>query len=681
MKEVLTVCPYCGVGCNFYLQVEDGKVKGLRPSKEHPINQGSLCPKGATVHSLIHHPDRLTKPLIRKGGSLREASWDEAYSLIASKFTELKERDGGQSLGMLSSSMATNEDNYLAQKFARAVLGTNNIDQCARLCHASTVTGLISSFGSGAMTNSIAELRNTKCFFIIGSNPTEAHPIIANNFIKPALRAGAKLIVADPRRTELAKRADIHLQLKPGGDIALLNAMMNYIIREGLHDEGFIRARTEGFEELRETLEEYTLDRGAELAGVSAELIREAAETFARADPASIVYCMGITQHHVGTGNVISIANLAMITGNVGRESSGVNPLRGKNNVQGACDMGAMPEYLPGYRSAGDAEARGRFEQAWGVELPRYDPLIWCTRMWDEILEGRMSGLYIFGENIAITEANISKVEQALDKLEFLVVQEVFPTRTSEFADVILPACTFAEDEGTFTNTERRVQRVRQAIQPVGESKPDWLILCELARRMGYPMSYAGPAEIMDEIRQLVPTYGGITYSRLEEGFGLQWPCQSRDHPGTKFLHRERFTRGLGRLQPVGHRPPAEEPDREYPLALTTGRILLHYGAGSFTRRVPSLQRANPENFVELNPRDAERYRIADGDQVRVISRRGEVVATAKITDIVEGTIFMPFLYQESPANRLTNDTLDPLCGIPELKVCAAGAARIEPAG
>ena len=676
-REVLTVCPYCGVGCNFYLQVEDGKVKGLRPSKEHPVNQGSLCPKGATVYQAIHHPDRLTNPLIKEEGSFREAGWDEAYSLIAAKFTELKEKYGGESLGMLSSSMATNEDNYLAQKFARAVLQTNNVDQCARLCHASTVAGLISSFGSGAMTNSIEELRRAKCFFIIGSNATEAHPIIANNFIKPALRVGAKLIVADPRRTELAKRADIYLQLRPGSNIALLNAMMNYLIAEGLHDERFIEMRTEGFQQLKETLSKYTLERGAELTGVPAELICEAAQAYAETDPASIVYCMGVTQHHVGTANVISVANLAMITGNVGKESSGVNPLRGKNNVQGACDMGVEPEYLPGYRGMGDEETRGWFEEAWGVKLPPYKQMIWCTRMWDEILEGRLRGLYIIGENIAITEANVSKVELALRKLDFLVVQEVFMTRTAEFADVVLPACTFAEKDGTFTSTERRVQRVRKAIEPLGESKPDWLILCELAERMGYSMSYDSPEEIMEEIRRSVPTYGGITYKRLEDGFGLQWPCPDEDHPGTKFLHKDRFTRGLGRLQPVEHRPPAEEPDGEYPLILTTGRILMHYGAGSFTRRVASLERANPENFVELNPADAERYRIADGDNVKVISRRGELIAKVKLTEIREGTIFMPFLYEESPANRLTNDVLDPVCGIPELKVCAARIERV----
>lgn len=680
MKEVLTVCPYCGVGCNFYLQVEAGKVKGLRPSKEHPINRGSLCPKGATVHQAIYHPDRLTKPLIRdkKGGSFREASWDEAYSLIASRFAELKERYGGKSLGLLSSSMATNEDNYLAQKFARAVLGTNTVDQCARLCHASTVAGLISSFGSGAMTNSIEELGGAKCLFLIGSNPAEAHPIIANNFIKPAVRSGAKLIVADPRRTELAKRADIYLPLRPGSDIALLNAMMNYIIAEGLHDERFIRDRTEGFPQLKEVLSRYPLERGAEASGLPAELIRAAAEAYARNSPASIVYCMGITQHHIGTGNVISIANLAMLTGNVGKEASGVNPLRGKNNVQGACDMGVLPEFLPGYRSMGDEAARRAFEAAWGVKLPDYEPMIWCTRMWDEILAGRLKGLYIIGENIAITEANLSKVERALDKLEFLVVQEVFPTRTAEFADVILPACSFAEKDGTFTSTERRVQRVRKAIEPLGESKPDWLILCELAQRLGYPMAYDSPEEIMEEIRRLVPSYGGITYKRLEEGFGLQWPCPTEDHPGTKFLHKERFTRGLGRFQPVEHRPPAEEPDEEYPLALTTGRILMQYGAGSFTRRVPSLERANPENFIELNPEDAGQYGIKDGDRVRVISRRGELIAKAKVTEIRKGTAFMPFLYQESPANRLTIDALDPICGIPEFKVCAV---RIEKVG
>jgi len=678
MREVLTVCPYCGVGCNFYLQVEGGRVKGLRPSKEHPINRGSLCPKGATVHQAIHHPERLTRPLIREGGSFREASWEEAYSLIAERFTELKERYGGESLGLLSSSMATNEDNYLAQKFARAVLGTNNVDQCARLCHAPTVAGLISSFGSGAMTNSIEELAQARCFLIIGANPSEAHPVIANNFIKPALRAGAKLIVIDPRRTELARRADVHLQLRPGSDIALLNAMMNCIIAEGLHDEGFIRERTEGFDQLKELVSKYTPERAAELTGVPAELIREAARLYATTDPASIVYCMGITQHHVGTANVVSVANLAMLTGNVGKESTGVNPLRGKNNVQGACDMGVEPEFLPGYRPVGDEEARRVFEEAWGVKLPRYEPaLVWCTRMWDEVLEGRLRGLYIIGENIAVTEANLSKVERALEELDFLVVQEVFMTKTAKFADVVLPACTFAEKDGTFTSTERRVQRVRKAIEPLGESKPDWLILQELAQRMGYRMSYSGPEEIMEEIRRLVPTYGGITYKRLEEGFGLQWPCPDEGHPGTKFLHKGRFSRGRGKFQPAEHRPPAEEPDEGYPLVLTTGRILMHYGGGSFTRRVTSLERANPENFVELSPADAERYGVKDGDKVRVISRRGEVEARVKVAEIREGVAFMPFLYEESPANRLTNDVLDPVCGIPELKVCAVRLERV----
>jgi len=678
MREVLTVCPYCGVGCNLYLQVEGGRVKGLRPSKEHPINRGSLCPKGATVHQAIHHPERLTRPLIREGGSFREASWEEAYSLIAERFTELKERYGGESLGLLSSSMATNEDNYLAQKFARAVLGTNNVDQCARLCHAPTVAGLISSFGSGAMTNSIEELAQARCFLIIGANPSEAHPVIANNFIKPALRAGAKLIVIDPRRTELARRADVHLQLRPGSDIALLNAMMNCIIAEGLHDEGFIRERTEGFDQLKELVSKYTPERAAELTGVPAELIREAARLYATTDPASIVYCMGITQHHVGTANVVSVANLAMLTGNVGKESTGVNPLRGKNNVQGACDMGVEPEFLPGYRPVGDEEARRVFEEAWGVKLPRYEPaLVWCTRMWDEVLEGRLRGLYIIGENIAVTEANLSKVERALEELDFLVVQEVFMTKTAKFADVVLPACTFAEKDGTFTSTERRVQRVRKAIEPLGESKPDWLILQELAQRMGYRMSYSGPEEIMEEIRRLVPTYGGITYKRLEEGFGLQWPCPDEGHPGTKFLHKGRFTRGRGKFQPAEHRPPAEEPDEGYPLVLTTGRILMHYGGGSFTRRVTSLERANPENFVELSPADAERYGVKDGDKVRVISRRGEVEARVKVAEIREGVAFMPFLYEESPANRLTNDVLDPVCGIPELKVCAVRLERV----
>ncbi len=676
MKEVLTTCPYCAVGCNFSLKVEDGRVSGLHPQKEHPVNRGTLCPKGATAWQVVHHPDRLEKPLIKRGGKFEQANWEEAYTLIASKFSKLKDRYGGGSLGVISSTRGTNEENYLAQKFARAALGTNNIDQCARICHSATVQGLYRAFGSGAMTNSIGEIPGAKAIFLIGSNPTEAHPIIGN-WIKEALRGGTRLAVADPRQIELAKAAEVHLPLRPGTDIPLLNGMMHHIISQGLHDERFIEERTEGFQSLWEAVQDYPPERAGEFCGVPAEAIRRAAELYASSDPAAIIYCLGVTEHRNGTANVMSVANLAMITGHVGKRSSGVNPLRGQNNVQGACDMGAEPEFLPGYQSIDDGEARRKFAEAWGAGLPEPgEELIFCSRMWDRALEGEIKGLYIIGEDVALTEANLTKVRRALESLEFLVVQDLFLNTTSEYADVVLPAASFAEKDGTFTSTERRVQRIRKAIEPLGQSKPDWLILQELAGQMGYQMGYRAPGEIMAEIAALAPIYGGISYARLEQGFGLQWPCPTPDHPGTGFLHRGKFTRGKGILRGIAHQPPAEEPDDDFPLLLTTGRLFLQYCSGSMTRRSPQLERGAPEAFIQLNPGDAEKLGIEAGEEVRVTSRRGSIRTRAKLGGIAQGVAWMPFHFKEAPANLLTNDALDPICGISEVKACAV---RVEP--
>jgi len=672
--KVPTVCIYCGTGCLLHLKVREGRVVGVLPHEEG-AGEGRLCIKGWSAHEFIHHPDRLKKPLVRRGGGLRETSWGEALSLVAEGLGRAKAEHGSDAVAVLSSAKATNEENYLLQKFARAVVGTNNIDHCARLCHASTVTGLIASFGSGAMTNSLEDVEEADAIFIIGSNTSEQHPLIARRIIR-AVKRGSRLIVADPRAIDLTAYADVHLRHRPGTDVALLNAMMNVIIAKGLHDAAFIKARTEGFEALREAVARYTPERVEEVTGVPAGKIREAARLYAGAERASIFFSMGITQHTTGVDNVVSVANLAMLTGNVGRPGTGVNPLRGQNNVQGACDMGALPDFLPGYRRIEDEEARRRFGEAWGAECP-VEPGLTVVEMMDACGTD-IRAMYIMGENPLLSDPDLNHVRVQLGKLDFLAVSELFLSETAELADVVLPAASFAEKDGTFTATDRRVQRVRKAIEPVGESRPDWVIITQLAERMGHPMGYGSPEEIMDEIAGLVPLYGGISYRRLEKG-GLQWPCPNPEHPGTKILHRDRFARGKGRFIPVEYRPPAEEPDEEYPLVLTTGRVLFHWHTGTMTRRSGTLTDQLDEAYVEVNPADAEALGVADGDLVWVRSRRGEITLRAWVTDrIREGVVFIPFHFAEAAANILTNPALDPQAKIPELKVCAVSLERIR---
>jgi formate dehydrogenase alpha subunit len=678
MREVQSICPYCGVGCGVRLQAENGRIVGLKPDPEHPISQGTLCPKGATAHEFVHHPDRLTQPLLRKNDNLVPVSWDEAYDYIVRELTRILEQHGPEAIGMLSSSRATVEENYLAQKLARAVLGTNHVDNCFRICHSATTVGLKQVLGSGAMTNSIAEFLDPgpKAILMVGSNAPHAHPIIWNVWLKKAVKNGTQLIVIDPRTTDAVKLATLHLKIRPGSEVALLNAMAQHILAQGLHDEGFIEERCEGFREFESTVEKYTPESVEELCGVPAEEIQRAAELYARERPASIVYGLGITEHRTGVDNVQALANLALLTGNLGRPASGVNALRGQNNVQGATDMCA-PEWLPGYQGWDDPDALTKFEEAYGAKLPvPQGAFIWCSRMWERALRGELKALYVIGADPALSEGNLAKVEKALQSLELLIVQDFFPNRTSELAHVVLPAATFAEKDGTFINTERRVQLVRKAIEPVGESKPDWRIFCELAERLGYErMRYSHPWEIFEEIRALVPIYAGMTYERLERSYGLQWPCPDEDHPGTKFLHEGRFPRGRARLKGIEYFPPAELPDDDYPLLLTTGRTFMQYNAGTMTRRTRS-GLGEPENFVQINAADAEVLGVSNGDPVRVATRRGEVTAKAKIADIREGVIWMPFHYAEAPTNALTGDALDPVCGITELKVCAARIAR-----
>ena len=524
------------------------------------------------------------------------------------------------------------------------------------------------------MTNSIADIEESDCIFITGSNTTSSHPIIADRVYR-ARENGARVIVADPRRIHIARIADVHVQQRLGTDVALLNGIMNVILERGWQDQEFIDQRCEGFESLRDTVKQYTPSAVEEITGVPAQDIERIAEIYAKAKAASILYCMGITQHTTGVDNVKSLANLAMLTGNLGRPGTGVNPLRGQNNVQGACDMGGLPNVFTGYQQVVNPEANSKFASAWQAELPD-KPGLTIPDMMAGLEDGSVQGLFVLGENPVMSDPDADHVAKALQKTRFLAVQDIFLTETAQMAHVVLPGVSFAEKDGTFSNTERRVMRVRKAVEPVGDSRQDWEIIQEISRRMGYPMDYASPEEIMQEIARLTPSYGGISYQRLE-GDGLQWPCPDTEHPGTKILHQERFARGLGLFHAIEHKPPAEIVDEEYPFWLTTGRIYTHYHTGSMTRNSPSLEREAPEGWMEIHPDDAHKLGIRTGDRVQIASRRGHVEAAAFVTkDISPGTVFMSFHYVESNANILTNPATDPIARIPEYKVCAVSLQK-----
>lgn len=670
MKKIDTTCAYCGCGCGITLYVKDNKIIKVEGDRKRVTNKGNLCVKGRFGFDFVNHTDRLKKPLIKKDGKFEESTWDEALNYVASKFKEIKLKYGADSLAGLASAKCTNEENYIFQKFIRAVFGTNNVDHCARLCHASTVVGLAMAFGSGAMTNSISEIRNTDCILVTGSNTTEAHPIIALE-IKAAVKHNkAKLIVIDPRKIELTRYATHWLKIKPGSNVAVFNAILNVIIEENLINTEFIKSRTVNFDEVKEVVKKYTPESVEEITGVSAEEIKTVARVYANSKNSSIIYSMGVTQHTTGTDGVLTLANLAMATGNICRESTGINPLRGQNNVQGACDMGSLPNVYPGYQKVIDNKVREKFEKAWKVSLSDKNGLT-IIEMMNAAIEGKIKGMYIMGENPMLSDPNLNHVKQALTSLDFLVVQDIFMTETAELADVVLPVASFAEKDGTFTNTERRVQMVRKALTPPGESRIDWEIIMDLSNRMGYKMHYNNVSEIMDEINSLTPIYGGICYDRLTTN-GLQWPCPSKDHPGTPYLHKDQFTCGLGKFHPVEYRKPAELPDEKYPYILTTGRNLTHYHTGTMTRRSIGLNEYLPEGKLEINPVDAKNLNIKDEDLIRISSRRGEIVLKALITEkSPKGVVFLPFHFKEASANVLTIDALDPLAKIPEFKVCA----------
>lgn len=680
-RIVRSTCPYCGVGCQVDLHLHDEQIFHVGAPFDHPVNHGNLCVKGRFGYDFVHHKSRVRTPLIRRNGTFVEATWDEALDYVADRLAEVRTQHGPDAIAGFCSAKATNEDNYLFQKLFRAVLGTNSIDHCARLCHAGSVTGLQMAIGSAAMSNSIREMRQLDCFIVTGSNTAETHPVISLELKAAVEQDGATLIVADPRRIEMADFATLWLRQTPGTDVALFSAMANVIVEEGLYNEAFIGERTEGFEAFKQGIVESTPEWAEEITGVPAEDIVKAARMYATADRGAIYWGMGISQSTHGTDNTLTLANLALLCGHVGRPGTGLNPLRGQNNVQGCSDSGGLPNVYPGYQSVADDEVRAKFEAAWGRSLDP-DPGLTVTEIVDAAGTGKLRALFVMGENPLMTEPNLRHAEECLDNLELLVCQDIFINETGERADVILPAASFAEKEGTFTNSDRRVQRVRKAIEPVGQSRPDWEILCDLARRLEARLGqtpsagweYTEPSEIWDEMASLTPSFAGINYGRIGE-VGVHWPCPSEDHPGTPWLFEESFPRGLGKFHLVSYRESVELPDEEYPYILSTGRVLYHWHGGTLTRR-SKLDEIFPEALVEVHPEDAETIGCTSGDWLRVRSRRGQIEARALVTGRSPvGTVFIPFHFVEAAANELTNEAIDPLAKIPDYKVCAV---RVE---
>jgi formate dehydrogenase alpha subunit len=692
-RTVTTTCPYCGVGCKLELWIRDDFVYKVTSPFGAVVNAGNLCVKGRFGYDFVYHPNRVTTPLIRRTpqqpgertqafdrAEWREASWDEALDYTADRLVEIYRRDGPGAMACYCCAKATNEDNYLLQKMWRALFRTNNVDHCTRLCHAGSVVALQQALGSSAMSNTAAEVAESDVFIVTGSNTTENHPIIALQMKAAVAERGAKMIVVDPRRIELVDLAELWLPLRPGTNVPVFGAMAQVIVTEGLVDTDFVASRTEGYEEYVASLEPFTPEFAESISGVPAGDIRRAARLYAGAERGAIYWGMGISQLSHGTASALSLIHLAFLTGNVGRRGTGLNPLRGQNNVQGASDMGAMPFHYPGYMAVDDPANAERWERAWGLEpgdLSR-EPGLTTTEILSEAHPGGVRALYIMGENPMMTEPNLNATRRHMEQLEFLVAQDLFINESGAFADVFLPATSFAEKAGTFTNTDRRVQRVRPAHAPLGDSRPDWEILCDLARRlearMGRPQTagwtYAGPPEILAEVAAVVPEYRGITYDRIE-GEGLRVPVWDRTHPGTPFLFEEEFPSGRGKFTSLAYVPAMEETDDEFPFVLTTGRVPEHWHGGTMTRH-SSLDDLWPEATCEIHPTDAELHGIADGQAVRVTSRRGEVVLRARVTPkSTVGVVFIPFHFAEAAANLLTNDALDPEALIPEFKACA----------
>jgi formate dehydrogenase alpha subunit len=701
-RVVTTTCPYCGVGCSLELHIKDNYIYKVTSPFDSPVNHGNLCVKGRYGYDFIFHPNRVTAPLIRKTPQLpgersqafdlsewRQVSWDEALDYVVDRLVEIYRRDGPQAMAVYLCAKATNEDNYLLQKMYRALFRTNNVDHCTRLCHAGSVVALQQAVGSSAMSNTASEVVKADVFIVTGSNTAENHPIIANQMKDAVTKHGAKLIVVDPRRLELCNFATLWLPLKPGTNVPLFSAMAHVIITEGLVNKKFIAERTEGYAEFVESLERFTPEYAESVCGVDAGLIRQAARMYATAGRGAIYWGMGISQLTHGTSSALALVHLAFLTGHVGREGTGLNPLRGQNNVQGASDMGAMPFHYPGYMLVDNPNNAAKWEQAWHVEpggLSRKRGLT-TTEILSNVRLGGVRSLYIMGENPMMSEPNLNLTRSHMQDLEFLVAQDLFINESGAFADVFLPAAAWAEKDGTFTNTDRRVQRVRRALPPPGQARPDWEIVCDLAKRLearlGWPASagwdYTHPSEILDELGGVVPEYTGVNYERIEKT-GLQTPVWNDDHPGTPFLFKDTFPRGRGLFTPLEFVPSAELPDDEYPFILTTGRVLEHWHGGTMTRH-SSLDELYPQPLVQISSLDAQELGIVDGQPVQVVSRRGAIFLRAVVsTKTTPGVVFIPFHFAEAAANLLTNDALDPQAKIPEFKACAVQvcAAREE---
>ena len=688
-----TTCPFCGIGCNLRLHIKDDFIYKVTSPFDAVVNHGNLCVKGRFGYDFIYHKNRITSPLIRKIpqsagrrtqafdlSEWQEVTWEEALTTVTERMAEIYKSSGRQAMAAYCCAKATNEDNYLLQKLFRTIFRTNNIDHCTRLCHAASVVALQMAVGSAAMSNTAAEVIHNDVFIVTGSNTTENHPIIALQMKAAVEKNGAKLIVVDPRRIELANYATVWLPEKPGTDVAVFSAMAHVILKEKLYNQEFIDQRTEGFSEFAASMEKFTPEYAEAISGVDRNLIIEAARLFGSARNGAIYWALGIPEHSHGTANALSLINLALLTGNIGRQGTGLNPLRGQNNVQGASDAGAMPWHYPGYQRVDDEDAARKFEQAWNIEpggLNRV-PGLTTTEIVGAAGPDGVRALYIMGENPMMSEPDLNHTRHQMEQLEFVVAQDIFINESGAFADVFLPATSWAEKDGTFTNTDRRVQRVRQAIAPRGQSRPDWQIICDLAHRLEKRLNlapsagwdYKYPSEVMDEIGKVIPDYAGIKYARLE-GAGLQTPVPYKSHPGTPFLFAQTFPRGPGKFFPLEFNPSTEMPDEDYPLILTTGRVLEHWHGGTITRH-SWLDDLFPEALVEINPADAARLGLSHYDAVRVTSRRGTIVLRCNITTkTTPGVVFIPFHFAEAAANLLTIASLDPQAKIPEYKSCA----------
>jgi len=665
---VQTTCPYCGCGCSIYLEAKDGHVVRIMPGKESSVNNGALCVRGSYGCDFVNSPDRLTHPLVKGDKNFEELSWEEALEQVATEFKRVKDERGSNSLAVLGSSKCTNEDNYVLQRFARSVLGTNNINNGSCLYNSATRTGLGSSIGFSGTTNYLGALGQSEVIIVIGANPASSAPVVGYAVKRAVKYKNAKLILIDPRQTKLSSFANLWLRLNVGTDVALINGLAKLIIDEGLLDEEFVARRTDNFEAFDESLKKYSLEYVEKTTGVTGQEIRSAARLYAEASRAAIVYGTGITQHTTGTDGVRALANLALMTGNIGRKGGGIYALQRENNGQGACDMGILPGFLPGYQSVTDAQARGKFEERWETSLPA-EPGLTTLEIMEQVKKGKIKGMYIMGENPVLSFPNSRHITEILNSLDFLVVQDMFLTETAKLANVVLPAASFAEKGGTFTNFEGRVNRVRKAIKPVGESLPDWEIVVRLADKMDYPLPFSSLQDVMSEIEELVPSYEAYTDSERQDE--LAYGEAGRTYGG-------QLLKGFARFSPIKYTPQAGERKSDYPFTLLTGTTLYHFGTGSRSFRSSRLKKFSPEAFVEICESDAKKLAITDGEKVKVSSAVGNVTSIVKITDTLrEGMLFMPVSFRETPVNELFDIALNPETKAPSLKACCVKIEKL----